>query len=242
VTCFSFYANKTITTGEGGMVVTGDADVARRIRSMSLHGLTHDAWGRYSSNGSWDYKITAPGYKYNLTDIAAAIGIHQLARAEEMRSEREMIARHYLEAFAEVEELALPSDDVHRINSWHLFPISLHLAKLSIARDQFIDELKRAGVGCSVHWRPLHLHPYYRDQFGSQTKDFPVANSLWQRRISLPIFQGMRDDEVEYVISAVKSVCARYASPGLVSRRMIPTQPDVVCHDTVSENQRITLS
>ena len=222
ITCFSFYANKTITTGEGGMAVTEDAQLAERIRLMSLHGLSHDAWGRYSGNGSWDYKIIAPGYKYNLTDIAAAIGIHQLAKAEAMRRERAVIALSYRHALGDVEEIEIPPDDPNRINSWHLFPIRLRLEKLLIDRDQFIEELQRAGVGCSVHWRPLHLHPYYRDVFGSHEKDFPEATSLWQRLISLPVFQSMRDDEVEHVISTVKSICERHASlnvfnPGIVT-------------------------
>ena len=175
VVCFSFYANKTITTGEGGMAVTGNAELAQRMRLMSLHGLSQDAWERYSGGSSWDYRIIAPGFKYNLTDIAAAIGIHQLARAEEMRREREGIARFYLEAFADVDEIELPPEDANRIHAWHLFPIKLRLERLSIDRNQFIEELKKAGVGCSVHWRPLHLHPYYQETFGWREEDFPVA-------------------------------------------------------------------
>lgn len=210
VTCFSFYANKTITTGEGGMAVTPDAKLAERMRLMSLHGLSHDAWGRYSGQGEWDYQIIAPGYKYNLTDIAAAIGIHQLARAEGMRRERHSIARRYLEAFSSIEEIELPPDDADRIHSWHLFPIRLRLERICINRDQFMEKLKQNGVGCSVHWRPLHLHPYYREAYAWRPTDFPVATSTWLRLISLPIFSGMRADEVAYVIQTVKAVCARY--------------------------------
>lgn len=211
VTCFSFYANKTITTGEGGMATTADAGLAERMRLMSLHGLSHDAWGRYSGGGSWDYKIIAPGYKYNLTDIAAAIGIHQLARAEEMRRERESIARFYLEELADVREIELPIEDESRIHAWHLFPIKLVLRQLSIDRNEFIDELKRAGVMCSVHWRPLHLHPYYLETFGWRSEDFPSATAVWERLISLPIFPGMRDDEVEHVVHTVRTIGTRYA-------------------------------
>lgn len=218
VSCFSFYANKTITTGEGGMAVTHDAGLAERMRLMSLHGLSHDAWGRYANGGSWDYKIIAPGYKYNLTDIAAAIGIHQLARAEEMRCQRESIAQRYLEALAEVEELELPSEDVNRIHSWHLFPIRLKLRRLSINRDAFMRQLNEAGVGCSVHWRPLHLHPYYQETFGWQVRDFPIATALWERLISLPIFPGMHCAEVEHVIGLLKSICARHARRNRTSR------------------------
>jgi dTDP-4-amino-4,6-dideoxygalactose transaminase len=211
VTCYSFYANKTITTGEGGMAVTSNAKLAERMRLMSLHGLSADAWGRYSTNGSWDYKIVAPGYKYNLTDIAAAIGIHQLDRAEAMRVEREQIARRYCEALAEVDEIELPAaTDANRIESWHLFAIRLRLRRLKLSRDQFMSELKKAGVGCSVHWRPLHLHPYYQKNFGWRAHDFPVATAQWKRLISLPIFPGLRDDEFAHVIGTVKGICKRH--------------------------------
>ncbi|HVG34790.1 MAG TPA: DegT/DnrJ/EryC1/StrS family aminotransferase [Pyrinomonadaceae bacterium] len=209
VSCFSFYANKTITTGEGGMATTDDAHLAARMRSMSLHGLSHDAWQRYSGGGSWDYQIIAPGYKYNLTDIAAAIGIHQLARADEMRKEREKIAEYYLEQLADTEELELPVTNANRIHAWHLFPIRLRLERLTISRNKFIEELKQRGVGCSVHWRPLHLHPYYRETFGWRPEDFPSATKMWERLVSLPIFPGMRQDELAHVVSTVKSLCAR---------------------------------
>lgn len=210
VSCFSFYANKTITTGEGGMVVTEDSELAERMRLMSLHGLSQDAWGRYSGGG-WDYRIIAPGYKYNLTDIAAAIGIHQLARAEEMRLGREQIALRYIEAFADLGMLELPSLDENRIHSWHLFPLRLELERLSINRDEFIVELKRSGVGCSVHWRPLHLHPYYRDTFGWRPEDFPVASRMWERLVSLPIFYGMTGDEIDHVIQTVRGLSKKHA-------------------------------
>jgi perosamine synthetase len=213
VTCFSFYANKTITTGEGGMAVTNDRQLAERMRVMSLHGLSQDAWERYSGGSSWDYRIIAPGFKYNLTDIAAAIGIHQLARAEAMRCERERIAQTYLESFADVDEIELPPEYPNRIHAWHLFPIRLRLDKLTIDRNRFIDELKQAGVGCSVHWRPLHLHPYYQETFGWQPEDFPVATAVWLRLISLPIFPGMRADEIEHVVNTVTGICRRYSVP-----------------------------
>jgi dTDP-4-amino-4,6-dideoxygalactose transaminase len=211
VTCFSFYANKTITTGEGGMAVTGNEELAQRMRLMSLHGLSQDAWARYSGGQSWDYKIVAPGFKYNLTDIAAAIGIHQLARAEEMRRERERIAHLYLETFADIEEIELPPEDLNRIHGWHLFPLRLRLDKLNIDRNQFIEELKQAGVGCSVHWRPLHLHPYYQETYGLRAEDFPVATAVWERLISLPIFPGMRADEIDHVVTTIREICERHA-------------------------------
>jgi dTDP-4-amino-4,6-dideoxygalactose transaminase len=211
VSCFSFYANKTITTGEGGMATTGDADLAARLRLLSLHGLSDDAWGRYSGKGSWDYRIVAPGYKYNLTDIAAAIGIHQLARAEDMRLAREAAAREYAERLRDVEEIELPVFDADRIHSWHLYPIRLRLEALAIDRDQFIRKLNESDVACSVHWRPLHLHPYYADTFGWQPADLPVASDVWARLVSLPLFSSMRPEEIDTVVKVVRDVCARAA-------------------------------
>jgi dTDP-4-amino-4,6-dideoxygalactose transaminase len=211
VTCFSFYANKTITTGEGGMATTDDAQLAARMRSMSLHGLSHDAWGRYSGGGSWDYQIIAPGFKYNITDLASSIGLHQLARAEEMRRKREGMARRYAEAFARVEELELPAADANRVHSWHLYPVKLRLDRLRVSRNAFIEELKQRGVGCSVHWRPLHLHPYYREQFGWQPGHLPTASAAFERTISLPIFSGMREEEFSYVCETVLDICARHS-------------------------------
>lgn len=210
VTCFSFYANKTMTTGEGGMAVTGDAALAARIRLMSLHGLSHDAWNRYTTGGSWDYRIIAPGYKYNLTDIAAAIGLPQLARAEQMRAARQAIAAEYGRRLADVDEIELPPDDDDRVHAWHLFALKLRLDRLTIGRDEFVAELGRAGVRCSVHWRPLHLHPYYRDTFGWDPEDLPAASQTWLRLVSLPSFSAMHGDEVALVADSVRDVCLRF--------------------------------
>jgi perosamine synthetase len=210
VTCFSFYANKTITTGEGGMAVTDDAELAARIRQMSLHGLSRDAWGRYSMGGSWDYQILAPGFKYNLTDIASAIGVHQLQRAEAMRQTRETRAQAYCAALADVAELELPLNPADRVHAWHLFPVRLRLDRLSIDRNAFMRELSEHGVGCSVHWRPLHLHPYYREQFGWAPELLPVASREWPRLVSLPLFPDMRADEQAYVVNVVRELCQRH--------------------------------
>jgi dTDP-4-amino-4,6-dideoxygalactose transaminase len=212
VACFSFYANKTITTGEGGMAVTDDQKLADRIRMMSLHGLSHDAWGRYTGGGSWDYRIVEAGYKYNLTDVAAAIGVHQLARGEAMRVEREQLAAWYREVLADVDAIEVPGVPENRIHSWHLFPIRLKLERLKIDRNAFFAAMREAGVGCSVHWRPLHLHPYYSDRFGWTPDLFPVATPLWERSISLPLFPGMRSDEREYVAQIVRDLCQKHAA------------------------------
>jgi dTDP-4-amino-4,6-dideoxygalactose transaminase len=209
VTCFSFYANKTITTGEGGMAVTDDASLADRMRQMSLHGLSHDAWKRFAGNHAWDYRIAAPGYKYNLTDIAAAIGIHQLVRAEEMRLDRAKIAQFFRGALADVEQLELPPDPPDRIHAWHLFPIRLRLDRLSIDRNEFIVRLRERGVGCSVHWRPLHLHPYYEETFAWRADHLPVASTAWLRLVSLPLFPKMTDNECRHVAAVVRELCSQ---------------------------------
>jgi perosamine synthetase len=210
VTCFSFYANKTITTGEGGMAVTSDAQLAETIRSLSLHGLSHDAWSRYSGGGSWDYQILSPGYKYNMTDTAAALGIQQLARAEELRRRREAIATAYSDAFAAIPEVETPTTSPDRLHSWHLYPIRCRAELLDIDRNTFICELKDRGIGCSVHWRPLHLHPYYRDVLGWHAEDCPVATEVWQSLISLPIFPEMCQQELERVVNAVRAICGSH--------------------------------
>jgi dTDP-4-amino-4,6-dideoxygalactose transaminase len=207
VTCFSFYANKTITTGEGGMAVTDDEALAARMRSMSLHGLSQDAWKRFSG-GPWDYRIVAPGYKYNLTDIASSIGIHQLKRAEALRQRREELAHRYRDAFADLATVELPPVQADRLHSWHLFPLRIRTEALTIDRNAFIDALKARGIGTSVHWRPLHLHPYYETTFGWRAEDLPVASAVWQRLISLPLSPALTDAEVSLVVEAVRDLCA----------------------------------
>lgn len=208
--CYSFYANKTITTGEGGMVVTNNDELATRMRVMSLHGLSQDAWKRFMGGGSWDYQIIAPGFKYNLTDVAASLGIHQLRRAEDLRCQRQRLAMKFIESLKHIEEIELPPVVDHRIHSWHLFPIRLRLDKLSIDRNTFLDELKRQGVGCSVHWRPLHMHPYYRETFGWQEEHLPTATATWQRLVSLPLFPDMSEVEQKHVIDTVRNLCHSY--------------------------------
>lgn len=211
VTCFSFYANKTITTGEGGMAVTDDPGLQSRMKQMSLHGLSHDAWKRYSGTGSWDYRIVAPGYKYNLTDIASALGVHQLRKAERLRRERESLARGYREALGALEQVELPPEPNDRLHAWHLFPLRLRLDRLAIDRNAFIDRLRAGGIGCSVHWRPLHLHPYYQETFDWKPEHLPVASAAWQRLISLPLFPGMTAEEQQAVVAAIGNICAQSA-------------------------------
>jgi perosamine synthetase len=220
VSCFSFYANKTITTGEGGMAVTDRPDLADRMRLMSLHGLSHDAWNRYTTSGSWDYQIVAPGFKYNLTDIAAAIGIHQLARAEAMRQERERIARQYMSGWADIDEIILPAAPPNSLHAWHLFPIMLRLERLLLNRNEFIEQLKLRGVMTSVHWRPLHMHPYYQETYGYKAEDCPNAARRFASVVSLPLFSGMTQDEIARVIGSVADIVASHSRRQLASTEL----------------------
>lgn len=209
VTCFSFYATKNITTGEGGMITTENEEYADRMRIMSLHGISKDAWKRYTAEGNWYYEIVAPGYKYNLTDIAAGLGVAQLRKADAFLKRRMQIADRYHQAFQELNELDLPltvDGKEGTTHSWHLYVIRLRLERLQIDRNKFIDELRRKGIGTSVHFIPLHLHPYYRETYGYQPDDFPVAYETYQRIISLPIYARMTDDDVERVIESVVDV------------------------------------
>ena len=207
VTCFSFYANKTITTGEGGMAVTADNALAERMRLMSLHGLSRDAWNRYAADGSWDYQIVEPGFKYNLSDISAAIGLGQLRRSEEMRAARESLAMRYTEQLRRIAEIEPPPWPHNRLHAWHLYPVRLRLNRLRIDRAAFIEQLQNASIGCSVHWRPLHLHPYYR-AFGWMPENLPVASREWERLISLPLFPSMTTHEQDLVVDTVAQICA----------------------------------
>jgi perosamine synthetase len=206
--CFSFYATKNITTGEGGMLVTENDEWAERARLMRLHGISTDAWKRYSAEGHWYYEITAPGYKYNLTDVASALGIVQLGKAEAFWKRRRKIARNYNEAFGGIEEVETPpgGDNGH---SWHLYVLRLNLARLGIDRDQFVAELKRRGIGTSVHFIPLHMHPYYRETYGYRPEDFPAAFESYKRAVSLPIYPKMTDGDVQRVIREVRDVITR---------------------------------
>lgn len=202
-TCFSFYATKTLATGEGGMLTTDDDQAAERCRIMSLHGISRDAWKRYTAEGSWAYEIVAPGYKYNLTDVAAAIGLVQLDKLEAMWRRRVEIARRYDEAFAACPELQIPARDEANQHAWHLYMLRVDNARLRGGRDVFAQELRKKNIGISVHFIPLHLHPYYRETYGYEPEDFPVATREYGREISLPIYSRMSDADVADVIEAV---------------------------------------
>lgn len=209
--CFSFYATKSITTGEGGMLVTHDGNLAARARRMSLHGLSRDAWSRHGHEASWKYDIVAPGYKYNLTDIAAAVGLVQLGRTDVMHARRAAIARRYRDVLGSHPALDVPTIPTGVMTSWHLYMLRLRLDHLRIGRDEFIDELSARGVGTSVHFIPLHLHSYYRRTLGYQPSDFPVAYEEYGREVSLPIYSAMSDEDVDHVAHAVRDVADRFA-------------------------------
>jgi perosamine synthetase len=208
-TSYSFYATKTLATGEGGMITTDNEEWANRCRVMSLHGISKDAWKRYTKEGSWYYEIIAPGFKYNLTDLAAAIGLVQLGKLEAMNTRRLEIARRYDEAFGIHPSLEIPHRADYSTHPFHLYILRLNLDRLAMDRNRFIEELRRLNVGTSVHWIPLHMHPYYRDNFGYQPGDFPQAYQVYQRIISLPIYSAMSHDDVDYVVDAVLHVAGQ---------------------------------
>lgn len=206
ITCFSFYATKTITTGEGGMVCTDDEEWHERCRMMSLHGITRDAWSRYAEDGHWYYEILKPGYKYNLTDIAAAIGAAQLTKSDGMWRRRRSIARRYNEAFGDESALQIPRDSAADRHAWHLYMLRIDEDALTIDRAEFVRRLGERGIGTSVHFIPLHMHPWYRATYGYEPDDFPVAHREYRREISLPIYSRMSDEDVETVVRAVIDV------------------------------------
>ena len=207
-TVFSFYANKTITTGEGGMVVTRDATMAARMRTMRLHGMSRDAFDRFTAKvPSWYYEIVAPGFKYNLTDIAAAIGIHQLRRADALQRQRQAIAQHYDAALAGLPLILPPKPLAGDTHSWHLYPVRL-TADARMSRDAFIEALFAAGIGCSVHYIPLHLQPYWRDRYGLAAADFPHSQHAFENLVSLPMYSRMTSAEVDRVAAAARAALA----------------------------------
>ena len=210
ITCFSFYATKTITTGEGGMITTDNDEYADRMRIMSLHGISKHAWKRYTAEGSWRYDILYPGYKYNLTDIAAALGVEQLKKCFRFYETRKKMAHEFDRAFARIDALTTPFVDSVVEHAWHLYVIQLNLGRLAISRDHFIEELKHANIGTSVHFIPLHLHPFYRDTLHYDAREFPCATQVFERIISLPLYTRMKPQDQQDVIDAVQDIIDRH--------------------------------
>lgn len=207
VTAFSFYATKNLSTGEGGMATTDSDELAERMRRLSLHGISRDAWNRYTQHGSWYYEIVEQGYKYNLTDVAAALGRSQFARIEELSVRRREIVKRYMEGLADVPGIVLPADSGRGVHAWHLFVLRLDPERTAIDRGAFIEALRESGIGTSVHFIPLHLHPLYRERFGYEPGDFPVAEASYANSVSLPLYPSMSDSEVGRVVEAVRTVC-----------------------------------
>ncbi|WP_349742757.1 DegT/DnrJ/EryC1/StrS family aminotransferase [Roseateles cavernae] len=205
-TVFSFYANKTMTTGEGGMLVTRNAELAKRAKVMRLHGMNRDAFDRFTAKvPSWYYEIVAPGFKYNLTDIAAALGLHQLKRIPTFQARRELIAQAYNDAFADLPLIPPPQPIEGDTHSWHLYVLRLS-EELEMERDVFIERMYAAGIGCSVHYIPLHLHPYWRDRYGLRPEQFPHSQKAFERMVSIPLYTAMTDADVQRVIRAVREI------------------------------------
>lgn len=203
--CFSFYATKTLTTGEGGMVTTEHKEVAERIRTMSLHGLSRQAWNRYAAGGTWKYDIVAPGYKYNLTDVAAAMGRVQLKRSAELLSRRREIATAYNQAFDAVVGLECPTVPDEVDSAWHLYILRLKPELLRVGRDELVDRLGDQGIGTSVHFIPLHLHSFYRHEYMLRAEDFPIALHEYQCALSLPMHSTMTSQDIGRVMDSVLS-------------------------------------
>jgi dTDP-4-amino-4,6-dideoxygalactose transaminase len=211
-TCFSFYANKTITTAEGGMLVTDDEAIYKRAKVMRLHGINRDVWDRFTAKGApWEYDVIAPGFKYNMPDLNAAIGLAQLERAEELRQGRQRCAEYYLNHLRDMPEVDLPVCNVSmNEHSWHLFPIVL-TTKSKISRNIFIEKMSEASIGTSVHYKPLHRMTYYKERYKLLPEQFPVAEQIWQGNVSLPIFPSMSGGELAYVCETIKRLVLKGA-------------------------------
>lgn len=211
ITCFSFYATKTLSAGEGGMITTDNDDWAERMRILRLHGISRDAWKRYSEEGSWYYEVIEAGYKYNMTDLHASVGIAQLRKLEDMWQKRKEIAKRYTENFREIKGIETPVVKKDRESAWHLYVIKLKTEMLKIDRNQFMDELKKRGIGTSVHFIPLHRHHYYRKNFIYEPGNFGVSEKLYERIISLPIYPSMTQGDVDRVINSVEDIVRQYS-------------------------------
>jgi dTDP-4-amino-4,6-dideoxygalactose transaminase len=207
-TVFSFYANKTLTTGEGGMAVTADPELAQRMKVMRLHGMSRDAFDRFTTKvPAWRYDIVAPGFKYNLTDIAAAMGIHQLRRLPAFAQRRAAIAQRYHAAWADLPVRLAPGPALGETHAWHLYVLRLR-ADAPCDRDTLIERLFAAGIGCSVHYIPLHLQTYWRERYQLRSDDYPHSQAAFESMLSVPLYTRMSDEDVERVIHAVRAALA----------------------------------
>ncbi|MBU1356581.1 MAG: DegT/DnrJ/EryC1/StrS family aminotransferase [Candidatus Edwardsbacteria bacterium] len=205
-TVFSFHAVKNVTTGEGGAITTNDSGMADRLRTMALHGMNKDAWKRFAPGGKWQYDIVTPGYKYNMMDLQAALGIHQLRKLDGNLIKRKNIVDQYRNGLSGISQIALPGDSADGRHCWHLFPLLIDFAKLKIGRDRFIELLLQENISSNVHYLPVHLFSYYQEQMGFKPGDFPVAEDLSAREITLPLYTRLTPDDVDDVIFAVRKI------------------------------------
>ncbi len=210
-TAFSFYATKNITTGEGGMIVSKQDALAVRIKILTLHGISKDAWNRYREEGSWYYEVLENGFKYNLTDVQAAIGIHQLRKLERYVRERTRYAEIYSQELGDLPELELPAPVKDGRHSWHLYVVRLNLDLLTINRGQFIEELRKRKIGASVHFIPIPLHPFFNEWAHLGHNQCPAALQMYPRMISLPLYPSMSEEELRTVISAVREIVEKFS-------------------------------
>jgi len=210
LTAFSFYATKNLTTAEGGML-TGPPALIDEARLWSLHGMSRDAWKRYGPGGSWFYEVVRPGFKCNMTDIQASLGLRQLQRLEELHHRRKLIVERYNRGFAAMPELQLPASRTEVEHAWHLYVLRLHTERTRLSRDRWAEELKARNIGSSVHFIPVHLHPYYRDKYHWQPADFPIAYHEFTRMLSLPLSPRMSDRDVDDVIEATAEILRDHA-------------------------------
>jgi len=206
LTAFSFYATKTLSTGEGGMITTDNEDYAHRLQLMRLHGISRDAWKRYAVRSAWHYEVLENGFKYNLTDLQAALGIVQLAKCDQMSRARAQIAQRYTEAFSKIGSLEVPAVSSGNESAWHLYVLRLHLDRCRVDRGKFVEELADRGIGVSVHFIPLHLQPVYQHKYGYEKGDLPQAEREYERCLSLPIYSSMNGREIEHVIQSVANL------------------------------------
>lgn len=204
VTVFSFYVTKTITTAEGGMAVTNDEEFGKKLKRYSYFGVDKDAFNRYSEKGTWYYEVIEPGYKYNMDNIQGALGVEQLKKVEAFISRRRFLAQYYSKLLAGMESVIIPTEKNYTRHAFHLYPLLLNTDV--VKRDEFITKLKEWNIGASVHFIPLHLHPYYQQKYGYKRGDFPVAEWLFDREVSLPLYPGMSVQDIEYVVDAIKNI------------------------------------
>ncbi len=208
---FSFYATKNLTTAEGG-ALTGAPELLERARVLGLHGMSKDAWKRFDKAGSWAYDIVEPGFKYNMTDLQASLGTHQLRKLAGFHRRRQEVARAYTAAFRDVPALEVPTELADGVSSWHLYVLRLRAEHLTIDRNGFIEELKDRNIGTSVHYRPLHMMSFYANTYGFAPEDFPVSKDAFERMLSIPLHPRLTEDDVADVIDAVLDLVETHAA------------------------------